>query len=186
MKQLYADYFQKSRVFLYPVLGISKKSSIQAKETYISWFDIYKDIDKKLIVIYSDVNTDAFREFEAKVLFTSPLYHSHKTTADYQGIYVFDLDILKGDWTHFMNGSYSQFSKVLKDAILKYYGKQSTEYDYVRSFLYPEEFFNVYASLLNVEESLLTEVGELCDKYNPDLEQLNLSVELLENSAKFV
>ena len=185
MNQLYADYFQKSKMFIYPVLGIARKSSIQVKETYVSWLDIYHDTDKKLICVYDDVHSEAFKAFEAKVLLSSPLYHSHQKTADGRGIYIFDMDVIKKDWAHFLSGSYSKMSKVLKDAVLKYYGK-APEYEHVRSFLYPEEFFDIYASLLNVDQKLLTEVGQLCDKYNRDLENLKISVEHLESSAEFV
>lgn len=185
MKQLYADYFQKSKTFIYPVLGIARKSSIQVSGTYISWLDIYNDADQKLICLYEDIHTEAFKAFEAKVLLSSPLYHSHQKTADGKGIYIFDMDIIKKDWAHFLSGSYSKMSKTLKDAVLKYYAK-SAEYEHVRSFLYPEEFFQIYASLLNVDEHLLREVGQLCDKYNRDLENLKISVELLESSAEFV
>lgn len=186
MKRLYADYFQKSKVFLFPILGIAKKSSIQVSETYVTWQDLYQELDKKLICVYEDVNTEAFMAFEAKVLLSSPIYYAHRRTIDGRGIYVFNMEVLKEDWSHFVTGSYSQMSKTLKDAILRYYGTKSTEYEYVRSFLYPEEFFHVYAKLLDVDQKLLEEVGELCDKYNPELENLNISVELLESSAEFI
>lgn len=184
MNKLYAEYFQKSKVFLYPILGIAKKSSIQVKNTYISWGDAYKEADQKLILQYEDVNTEAFEAFKDKVLLTSPLYETHITTPDYQGIFVFDMSVLVKDWELFINGKYSRFSKILKDGILKYYGSKSPEYDYVRSYLYPSEYFHIYADLLNVQESLLMEVGELCDKYNPELEKLNIFVELLESSSE--
>lgn len=185
MNRVYADYFQKSKTFLFPVLGISRRSSIQVKGTYTSWLDIYTNADKKLICVYDNVQTEAFKAFEAKVLLSSPLYHSHQKTKDNEGIYIFDMDVIKKDWTHFLSGSYSKMSKVLKEAILKYYYK-SAEYEHVRSFLYPEEFFSIYATLLNVDEKLLMEVGQLCDKYNNELENLKISVEVLESSAEFV
>lgn len=185
MNEVYADYFQKSKTFIYPVLGIARRSSIQVKGTYISWLDIYTDTDKKLICLYDDVESEAFKAFETKVLLSSPLYHSHQKTSNNEGIYIFDMDIIKKDWAHFLSGSYSKMSKVLKEAILKYYYK-SSEYEHVRSFLYPEEFFNIYASLLNVDEKLLIEVGQLCNKYNRDLENLKISVEHLHTSAEFV
>ena len=185
MTKLYAEYFQKSKIFIYPVLGIARKSSIQVKETYISWLDVYNNQDMKLLCVYNDIHTESFKAFEVKVLLSSPLYYSHYKSAANEGIYIFDMSVIKKDWAHFLSGSYSKLSKVLKDAILKHYAK-GPEYDYVRSFLYPEDFFDTYASLLNVDVDLLKEVGQLCDKYNLDLENLKLSVELLESSAKFV
>lgn len=185
MDKLYADYFQKSKVFLYPVLGIARKSSIQVKETYISWDEVYTESDKKLILVYDDVKSEAFNAFMHKVLLSSPLYESHKFTIDNQGIFLFDFSILEENWELFLNGKYSQMSKIMKDSIMKYHGK-SAEAEYVKSYLYPQEYFSVYADLLNVPERLLKEVGELCDKYNPELEKLKYSVELLECTAEFL
>jgi hypothetical protein len=185
MKHVYADYFQKSKTFIYPVLGIAKRSSIQVEGTYISWLDIYNAADKKLICVYKDVDSEAFKAFEAKVLLSSPLYHSHQKTKDNRGIYIFDMNIIRKDWAHFLSGSYSKMSKTLKDAVLKYYAK-SPEYEYARSYLYPEEFFEIYSSLLDVDKKLLLEVGQLCDKYNHDLENLKIPVEELQSSAEFV
>lgn len=186
MNRLYEDYFQKSKVFLFPLLGISRKSSIQVTETYITWNDEYKDVPQKLICVYEDVSSEAFQAFAAKVLLSNPLYLGHRRCIDDRGIYIFDMNIIKNDWDHFISGSYSRMSKTLKDSVLKYYGTKSTEYEYVKSFLYPEDFFDVYAQLLDVDENILRKVGELCDKYNPELENLNISVELLESSAEFI
>lgn len=186
MDKLYADYFQKSKVFLYPVLGIAKKSSIQVKDTFISWENVYTEEDKKFIVLYENVKTEAFNAFMHKVLLSSPLYESHKFTQDDQGIFVFDYSIIEEDWQHFLQGKYSKLSKIMKDSIMKYYGHKSGDGQYVKSYLYPQDFFHIYADLLNVKESLLKEVGELCDKYNPELEKLKISVELLECTAEFL
>ena len=40
--------------------------------------------------------------------------------------------------------------------------------------MYPEDFFNDYAILLNVDNEMLEKVGELCDK--PDLEKETLTI----------
>jgi hypothetical protein len=41
IKSLYKDYFQKSRVFLYPALEIKRGGSVTPVETYISWKNNY-------------------------------------------------------------------------------------------------------------------------------------------------
>lgn len=187
IKTLYQDYFQKSKTFLFPALKIARNSSIQVSETFVSWEGMYTPGDGKLILLYDDVNTEAFQAFELKVLMAHPLFFTrHQITDSNSAVYVYDYSILKKDWEHFLQGKYSRLSKDLKQAILTYYGKNSHEYKYIASFLLPEDFFPVYAELLDVHVDLLTQVGELCDPYNVDKETCKIPVELLESSAKFV
>jgi transcription initiation factor TFIIIB Brf1 subunit/transcription initiation factor TFIIB len=86
----------------------------------------------------------------------------------------------KDDWMYFMLGKYSKFSTVLKRAIKTYYGKTSAEYKYLDSFLNPEEYFNKYADLLQIDVDVLKNVGELCNPCNKDKETLKISLENLE------
>ena len=48
------------------------------------------------------------------------------------------------------------------------------------SYLYPEDYFDIYAELLGVNINILKNVGELCAPYNIDKETLKISVENLE------
>jgi hypothetical protein len=50
--------------------------------------------------------------------------------------------------------------------------------EYMESYLYPEEYYEVYSDLLNVPISTLEEVVELCDK--PDLEKEDFKKSLIE------
>lgn len=187
IKTLYQDYFQKSKTFLFPALKIARNSSIQVSETFISWEGMYKPEDQKLIVLYDDVNTEAFQAFELKVLIAHPLYYTtHRLPDGNSAIYVYDYSILKKDWENFLTGKYSRLSKDLKQAILTYYGKNSHEYKYIASFLLPEDFFEVYSELLDVHVDLLKKVGELCDPYNVDKETCKISVEHLESSTQLL
>lgn len=187
IKTLYQDYFQKSKTFLFPALKIARNSSIQVSETFISWEGMYTPEDCKLLLLYDDVNTEAFQAFELKVLIAHPLYFTkHQILGTDAAVYVYDYSILKKDWAYFLQGRYSRLSKELKQAILTYYGKNSHEYKYIASYLLPEDFFPVYAELLDIHVDLLTKVGELCDPYNLNKETCKISVELLVSSAKFV
>ena len=186
IKSLYKDYFQKSKTFLFPALKIARNSSIQVSQIYISWEGLYKPEDRKLIVMYENTETSAFLAFETKVLRSHPLFFTDYKTKDGKRIYVYDFSILHKDWDNFLAGKYSKLSKELKKAILEYYGKKSMEYEYITSFLFPEDFYDVYAQLLGVEIDILMEVGELCDVYNPEEETCKISVELLESSARFL
>ena len=59
MKQIYKDYFQKSKVFLYPLLEIKKGIRFVPIQTYISWNDIYtKDMNKLLCLYQIDKEDD--------------------------------------------------------------------------------------------------------------------------------
>lgn len=187
IKTLYQDYFQKSKTFLFPALKIARNSSIQVSETFISWDGMYTPEDGKLMLLYDDVNTEAFKAFELKVLVSHPLYFTtHRLIDGDTAVYVYDYSILRKDWDHFLKGKYSLLSKELKQAILTYYGKNSHEYKYIASFLLPEDFFPVYSELLDVHIDTLKSVGELCDPYNVDKETCKISVELLESFARFV
>ena len=52
IKSLYKDYFQKSRIFMYPLLNIKRGSSVTPIETYMSWSEQFSIYDKKLICLY--------------------------------------------------------------------------------------------------------------------------------------
>lgn len=171
IKALYKDYFQKSRVFLYPVLGIKKGSSIVPNECYISWEGKYSIQDEKLICTYHLRTDKEFKAFESKFLFGNKLFHDFFEIEDNVGVYVFDFKVFSGDIIKFSNGKYSQLSADLKRTIIKFYA-QSVKYTHVHSYVYPHMYMNLYSDLLAVPKSILLEVGELCNP--PDLEKENL------------
>lgn len=178
---LYTKYFQKSKVFIYPLLGIKKGSSVVPRETYLSWDSCYGSEDKKLICLYHKRTDPEYINFEKNVLLKHNRLSDYLESDDGSAIFVFDFSDLKDEWTHFINGRYSQMSKKTKETILNFFDKTSGNYIYMYSYLYPEKFFSRYAELLGVEESLLKSVGELCTK--PDLEKEMLVIEVadLEN-----
>lgn len=173
---IYSKYFQKSRSFLYPALGIKKSSSFIPSGTYLSLEGKIGPEDMKLICSFKTVDTDKFREFEEKMLLTNPLFESSITVEDFK-LYVFNYESYKTDWFNFLIGKYSKLSTVLKRAIKSYYGADSSEYTYMDSYLYPEKYYATYAKLLNVDAEILT---ELCDPCNLEKETLKLSKEKLE------
>ena len=64
MDIVYTNYFQKSKVFLYPLLGIKKGAEFIPAETYICWNDLFGVNDKKYILIYNEERTNAYLTFE--------------------------------------------------------------------------------------------------------------------------
>lgn len=176
---LYKEYFQKSRVFLYPLLDIRRGASVVPELTYISWNGYLKPEDAKLITVYPKREDKEYLNFEKHVL----LKHSRATDFihlnDKQLLITFDFSDMIDDWNHFINGRYSQMNVKIKRKIRDFFDKNSGNYVYVDSYLFPEKYFALYADLLVVNEDLLRSVGELCSK--PDLEKENLIAEVLDN-----
>jgi hypothetical protein len=162
IKSLYRDYFQKSRVFLYPLLGIRKGVITTPKGTYIAWDGHYTPGDRKLICTYNLREDKDFIRFEKIFLTGNRLFHDFKLIDDTTGIYVFDFEPHKYDWDNFINGKYSKLTVMHKKRIKEFYGDASGDFAYVESFLYPEKFIPLYSDLLGIKPSVLYEVGELC------------------------
>ena len=182
---LYNKYFQKSRSFLYPVLGIKKNSYFTPSGTYISLPGKYGAEDMKLIVSFRVNNSAEFLDFESQMLTGNPLYEESFQVREYS-IYVFDFQTYQNDWFQFLTGKYSKLSVVLKKAIKIYYGEKSSEYKYIDSYLYPEKYYDVYAKLLDVDAKDLKTIGELCNPWDMEKETLKIPVENLETSKKDV
>jgi len=185
IKSLYDRYFQKSKVFLYPLLGIKRGNSVVPIETYFSWDGHYSSEDMKLICVYK-IRTDAeYKTFEKNILTKHTRLYDYCNNNDV-GIFIFDFSDLNEDWNYFINGKYSKFTSSLKNRILKFFDKHSGNYAYMQSYLSPEKHFEDYSIILDVEVDFLKDVGELCSK--PDLDKENLKMELadLDNIAKSI
>lgn len=181
---LYKDYFQKSRVFLYPALDIKRGVSVTPIETYMSWANHYAVDDAKLICLYHLRDDDFFKQFEKVKLLGNKLYHDFKQVEEKKGVYVFDFSDLLEDWHYVTTGRYSKISNDFKAKIRQYIGYNNPNLPYVESFLYPERYFKMYAEMMGVEEKVLREVGELCSKPDLTQETLNISVLNLELTKK--
>jgi len=177
--RLYGKYFQKSRAFLYPALGIKKGSYITPSGTYISVSGRIEPEDVKLICTFRDDQSEGFKSFENQMLLTNPLFVEKICIKDFN-LYVFDLEIYQADFFNFLLGKYSKISNHLKKAIKNYYGENSAEYKFIETYLYPDKYFETYAKLLNVKTDILNNVGELCDPCDLDKEILKIPVEDLE------
>jgi hypothetical protein len=172
---LYTDYFQKSRMFLYPLLEIRRGVCAIPFDTHIAWKGKYNSEDIKLICRYEKRTDKEFVLFEKNML----LKHNRlieKIESDNELIYVFDFSDHKTDWHHFINGIYSKMESKTKRKILDFFDKYSGNYVYMESYLFPGKYFSLYASLLGVEKSLLEGVGELCNKPDLDKETFNMKV----------
>jgi hypothetical protein len=182
---LYRKYFQKSKIFLYPLLEIKRGTSVVPDETFLSWNDSYCPEDMKLICTYT-IRTD--KEY---VLFEKNVLLKHNRLSDYvkvdneTAVFTFDFSDITEDWIYFVNGKYSQINDKTKRKILDFFDKKSGNYAYVESYLFPEKHFETYAKLLDVEVDFLKSVGELCNKPDLEKEKLTIKVADLENLKIF-
>ena len=154
LNSVYKKYFQKSKVFLYPLLGIKRGVSVVPVETYFSWDGYYNSEDMKLICVYDVRKDDDYVLFEKNILL------KHNRLCDYikvnsQAILTFDFSDIEDDWFHLINGRYSKISLELKQKILGFFDKYSGNYAYMHSYLIPEKYYNNYAELLYVEPEKL-------------------------------
>lgn len=183
---LYKKYFQKSKIFLYPLLDIKRGTSVVPIETYVSWGDLCSTEDMKLICVYHTRTDAEYINFEKNVLL------KHSRLCDYvkadavTSVFTFDFSDLSDDWDHFINGRYSRMDVKIKRRILDFFDSNSGNYFYVNSYLFPLTNHAVYAELLDVSIALIKEVHELCDKPDFDKENLVLEVANLENIEKTV
>jgi hypothetical protein len=172
---LYTDYFQKSRMFLYPLLEIRRGVTAIPEDTYVSWKGKYNSEDMKLICRYKKREDKEFLLFEKNML-TKHNRLIEKITTDDEIIYVFDFSDYKNDWNHFINGKYNKMDPKTKRKILNFFDKYSANFVYMESYLFSGKYFSLYAKLLGVDINLLEEVGELCNKPDLDKETFKLKV----------
>ncbi len=186
MEKLYKEYFQKSKVFLYPLLGIKKGVRFVPAQTYLSWNDKYDlDSDKLLCLYITDKdNKDEFTLFSDKKLKTLPVFIKEHIIDEFNFLYVFDLTLplKKRDIKKFKEGKYSQLTKKTKESIIKFFGERGKIAEYVESYLYPGYYYEDYSELLNIQIEDLQNVGQLCSKPDLQKEDFSSDCELIKKS----
>jgi hypothetical protein len=179
IKQLYNGYFQKSRVFLYPLLTISKKQAFKPLNTYLCWKGKYTVKDRKLIITYDTSRpSPEWNVFKINVLMKHRAFEKIEVTP-YGKItaFIFDYNYFKEDYDAVINGKYSKISQHSRCLIQSFYGYNTPEWAYIEGFLLPARHFKTYADLLKVDLELLKEVGELTE--HPDFEKETLILDTL-------
>jgi hypothetical protein len=178
IKSIYNKYFQKSKSFLYPALGIKKSSPYKPLGTYISIEGLINPEDVRFVCTFDKDDSEDFKNFEIDMLVKNPLFIEKIDIGD-NNAYVFDYEIYSNDWFNCILGRYSKLSSVLKKAIKAHYGPNSSEYEYIQSYLFPEEHYETYARLLDINEDTLRSIGELCNPLDLDKETLKISENFL-------
>jgi hypothetical protein len=175
ISKVYGKYFQKSRSFLYPILGLRREKHTIPLQTYISVEGVIEAVDIKLICTFNDITSKEFKVFENEIL--NNKFFAEKLEIGDDTLYVFDIQEYANDYFNFILGKYSKLSDNLKKAIKKYYGDKSLEYEYMDCYLYPEKYFELYAKMLDVNIFKLQKVGELCDSCDIEKETFKISKE---------
>lgn len=191
MDGTYTKYFQKSKVFLYPMLGLEKGADFVPAETYVCWKDVYTPADYKYICIYEEERTPDFIKFEYNVLRENKYFENRFiNNADGRHIFIFNYIDFKYDYDMFIDGRYSAFSQETKNRILKYFRNIGKISENIKSFLFPDKYHKVYAKAFKVKEELIKEVHEVCSKPNMQketlLEKIPLELELLINNSLYL
>jgi len=174
MSLIYTDYFQKSKVFLYPLLGIGRKAKYVPRQTYICWDGFYSTKDCKLILEYKTKPSESFKKFAFRYLDKHPMYKDSIQISDKSIIYIFDFTskTYKSDYKKIVEGNYSKLSMDSKILILDFFGDEDKAGEYINTFLSPGDSFEAYAHFFDIEEEVLFNIGELCSK--PDIEKETL------------
>jgi len=166
---LYGQYFQKSKIFLYPLLDIKKGSSVTPIQTYLGWDGYYTPEDVKLIAIYKSREDAQYVNFEKNILLKHSRLADLMKINDNEMLAAFDFSDISDDWHNLIEGKYSKLTPNIKRKISNYFQNNPANHVYINSYLFPSDYFAIYSELLQCDENLLKEVGELCSK--PDLEK---------------
>lgn len=176
----YPKYFQKSLFFLYPLLNIKGRDIEVPKNSYLILPDEFiSEKDYKLICHFKKVKL--YDIFEKKYITPHPLLESILTPENEEedALYVFNLSSFKKDIDLFLKGKYARLSFKVKKNIINFYSTKNKVYDYMDSFLFPVDYYEVYSDILNVPVSILKETEELTDVYDKEKETCPIKLKKL-------
>ena len=175
LKKAYSKYFQKSKSFLAPVLGLRKHNPYPCIQSYMKWQDKYELEDYKLTLTYENESDKAWSNYLLKTLMTNRMFDEYHYDEESDLIAIsFDLHSIREDYDYVIQGKYSELSKSTKTKIREFYGYNSPEWAYMESFLFPDRYIPTYSKILDVDEEHIRFTGQLCDL--PDLNKETLKL----------
>ncbi len=187
---VYLEYFQKSKVFLYPLLKIKKGITRVPIQTYVAWDNVYSTNDLKFLCQYKTKQTPKFNSFAKSHLLNHSLLEEVIELNENTQLFIFDFSKFKSDYNKFLKGKYSQYSLDSKISIIDFFGTQDKIGSYVEGFLTPEGVHDEYAESLGVDIKSIEDIYEVCTP--PDLEKETLidnnhvTNQLLKNSSIYL
>ena len=177
---MYKKYFQKSKVFLYPLLNIPKGQKFVPINTYLAWEDEINVNDMKFLCLYKQKENKIFLKFEEKYLLNNKLFDDYQKLDENMHLYIFDYSKYPNDWKALIKGKYSKFTNIFKKIITEFFDSSGNASNYIESYIYPSYYHDDIAEDLNVNIELLKTVWELCDK--PNLEKETLKLKIVEST----
>jgi len=179
MSSVYTDYFQKSKVFLYPLLQFKKGLSYVPRQTYIAMDHMYSFDDYRFLCEYHVKMSEKFKEFFNTHIKNHPRFDHHIDLGDDKHVFVFDFVTFKSDYKRFLVGKYSHFTLESKLIILDFFSEGKSS-EYIEVFLSPDGYHADYADALDVDIDIIEKVSELCSVPDLDKETLiNKNTQLL-------
>lgn len=172
MKGVYTDYFQKSKVFLYPLLRFKSGLPFVPVQTYVCWEHLITVDENKFLCEYNVGITEKFELFSNSYLKKHPLFYEYVQLDENRQLFIFDFTKYKFDFKMFIDGKYSKFSLDTKITILDFFGNKGNISEYIHFFLSPNSAHKLYAEALDVSIKQIQEVFEVCSI--PDLEKETL------------
>lgn len=176
IKQIYNKYFQKSKCFLFPVLGIKKESEYIPIQSFLTWKNVYTLNDYNLILTYENSKSIKWHKYIINIIMNNRMFNEFFEINENIVAISFDLHAIQDDYDKIIKGKYSQISKQSKIKIRNYFGYNSPEWAYMESFLFPEKYIKIYSKILNVDEIHIRHTGELCDL--PDFNKETLKIKI--------
>ena len=172
---IYPHYFQKSTVFLYPLVQIPGFPCVKPLRTFLTDGDKVPLEEPSLLVLYKQEDTEHWRQFEYHSLENSYELKQMQELDNKMLLCTFDLSYNKADYRLFLQGLYSDFSRRAKTIILRHFIYEDPAMAHICSYLYPESFYALYAKILAMDEAQLRSSVELCTSYDLARETLDLT-----------
>jgi hypothetical protein len=172
MKSVYTDYFQKSKVFLYPLLRFRSGLPFVPVQTYVCWEHMISINENKFLCEYNVGTTEKFESFSNSYLKKHPLFYEYIKLDEDRHLFIFDFTKYKFDFQNFIHGKYSKFSLNTKIIILNFFGNKGNISKHVSLFLSPNSGHELYAEALGVSIKQIEEVFEVCSIPNLEKETL--------------
>jgi hypothetical protein len=119
---LYRNYFQKSKIFVYPLLDIKKGQSVTPVQTYFGWNDYVTPEDMKLVAVYHERTDAEYVNFEKNILLKHNRLSDFVKLNDTEVLYTFDFSDIGDDWMNLINGRYSKMNPTIGRCIIKIIG----------------------------------------------------------------
>ena len=175
----YADYFQKSQVFLFPLTGIPKLSPFVPLSTHLSWQGVHAPKDRKLMVVYETLkDSPQWKEFINNLFRNSHFELVAYTPNRDKAVVILDMARYEDTYVSVLRGTYSKIDITHQSLVMTFFGVRSGEWAYIDTFFKPQKYMKLYAELYGVEEEAFAGHGELCEMPNPEKECLKLITEI--------